>query len=325
MMIRINGKKALEMSFAWMFAIIAGAVILFIAIYASVQFIDVAKEAQYAKQAFGIDLLTDPLQSGIADATGGVISFDRETRVFWNCYLPTTVDAFGRNSVSFSEESGFGEKWKEPSVEIFIRNKFIFADAIEQGQEMYVFSKPFNLGFRVADLTFASSGSEEYCFVNPPSFVEDDILSLGVLKNLNVSDSLNSCGEEKISVCFGTLGCDISVIGEDGGFDKGYVEKDGSKMYYSGNLVYGAIFGKPEIYECNVVRLGTKAAELADVYYDKIGLVSIKGCSSRLEPYLNVLSAAGREIKSSQDILIIHDIANEMHESEKEALCKIYS
>ena len=77
----LKDKKAIEMSFAWIFAIIVGAVILFLAIYAASRFIDVAKYGSYTEAAKSITILLDPLETGVASSTGTTIGFNRETRL----------------------------------------------------------------------------------------------------------------------------------------------------------------------------------------------------------------------------------------------------
>jgi hypothetical protein len=318
----MQGKRGFEMSFAWIFAIIVGAVILFLAIYAATQFIDVAKHRQYTEAAASISILLDPLETGIASATGSIIRFDKETQTHYNCYAPTLMDVFGKQTISFSEKSGFGQEWREPGGEITIRNKFIFANAVEQGENLYLFSKPFYTGFKVNDLIFASAS--EYCFIATPNIILEEIEQIS-LKNINLTNSIDECSEDSKKICFasGSSGCDVQVYSVDG-YETGVVSKDGVEVTYVGALIYGAIFSNPVMYECNIQRLGAKINELGRVYSGKIEIVKLKDCGTAIAPELNSIISASSSIESSVDLLGIYTLAKLMDEKEDEALCKIY-
>jgi len=319
----IKNKHGFEMSFALMFSIIVGAVILFLAIYATSGFIKTSKYGQTTEAASSISALIDALETGGASSKGIKIDFKQESRTYYNCFSPNAVDVFGKQTIAFSQESGFGQKWAPPGGETTIRNKFIFADSIVQGEEFYLFSKPFNLGFKVGDITVISA--KDYCFVAPPNDIEVEIDKFE-FNNINITNRLTDCQEDSESVCFNSPGsnCKVNVFSEDG-FETGYVEKLSVRMYYTGSLIYGAIFSNPAIYECNVLRLGAKASELAEVYNDKIEIVNIKNCNSVIGPYLNIISATGASISSSQGMTGIYEIAQQMEDQEQRAVCKIYS
>jgi len=314
-----KSKKGIEMSFTWLFAILAGTAILFIAIYAATQFIGVAKYQQYTEAAKSITILIDPLETGIASAIGDIIAFKQETRTHYNCLAPNSAEPFGKQTISFSEKSGLGREWGVPGGEISIRNKFIFANNMEQGKNLYMFSMPFNTGFKVTDLIFLSA--EEYCFIAPPNKVEDEIEQIN-LKNINISTSIKDCPEQATTVCF-TGGCDIVVDSED--YEVGAVIKDGKTVYFYGPLLYGAIFSDSKIYECNTQRLLAKTSELAEVYLDKIDLVSIKQCDSAIEPFLQAISSSAKASKSSITFVAMADLIEQMDKREGQATCKIYS
>lgn len=319
-------KKGMEMPFSWMFAIIAGSVILLIAIYATTKYIGTAEYLEYTEAAKSITSLIDPLETGAASSVGDTILFREETKTHYNCYSPTSGEPFGKQTIAFSEKSGLGKEWASPGGEITIRNKFIFADEIEQGKEMHVFSKPFFSGFKVTDLLMISA--EDYCFVSPPEFVKEDIAESLNFRSLNVSENIEDCLPESKKVCFGSFaGCDIKIesISE---FETGVVRKKGAEedgIYYAGNLIYAAIFSDSRIYECNIKRLGSKISETAKIYNQKAEFVSIKNCESNLGEEMSFLSASAGHINQSSDILLIYAAGKAMDEKEKEAECKIYS
>ena len=63
-MIKKSSKKAFEMSFAWMFSIIVGAIILFLAIYMTMKFIAPQRNISQSELAKSFGALLDPLETG---------------------------------------------------------------------------------------------------------------------------------------------------------------------------------------------------------------------------------------------------------------------
>src|SRR3989338_6663423 len=97
--------------------------------------------------------------------------------------------------------------------------------------------------YKVADVITILSENENYCFVNAPEEIKQ---SLGGAEGISFNSSIKDCRQGERKVCFSSSGCDIDVY-----LDAGKVRKQGKDMYYYGNLLYGAIFGSPENYECN--------------------------------------------------------------------------
>jgi len=321
----INKNKAgFEMSFSMIFSIIAGGIILFLAIYATTKFISQGQETTYVEAAKSIDNSLGDLVTGIAEGVSTKISFRKETRVLFGCDEPA-VDVnspFGKQTIGFSEESGIGQKWYESKTKITRKNKYIFANNTEQGKKMFIFIKPFYMGFKVDDLIIMSSNN--YCFINGgmPIQIKEDLENLQ-MENVNFSDSTDQCGDGKITVCFESGSCDITVINRGEDYEIGSVEKnDGTgSVDYVGNLLYGAIFSSKDIYDCNVARLGEKTATLAELYLGKINQVSSKGCNSQqIEPGLLTLSGGFEEATLTSRYLT----AKSMDEKNELANCKIY-
>ena len=323
-LISLKEKRAMEFGFSWIFAIIAGAVILFLAIYGASQIINISKSTQYGEAAKSLSILYEPLQ-GVADAQLQVIKFNKETRIVSDCYTPDVSNFFGRQTIAVTEKSGFGQKWAKAGPEISIYNKFIFADRQEQGKEMYVFSKPLYLGFKVSDLIMSVSLSEDYCFVSAPNFVLDEIQALG-FRNINFTNNLLICEQDSEKICFGfnSPGCESGVFG-DVDFTKGTIIKQGKTVAYAGNLLYAGIFSSPEIYECNVNRLSKKSLALAYVYDKKVDLVKSKDCNSLIANYLKVMGFGLANLERSSDLIPIYNVALQMDEQNKKAECQIYA
>ena len=323
----IKNKGGFEMSFSMIFSIIAGGIILFLAIYATTKFITQGKETTYTESAKSIDNYLGDLVTGIAEGMSTKISFTKETRIFFDC-SNSSVDVnspFGKQTIGFSEESGIGQKWYNSTTKITRKNKYVFADNMEQGKKMFIFIKPFYMGFKVDDLIIMSS--DNYCFVDNggiPIQIKEDLENLQ-MENVHFA---NMCGNGNITVCFGGgVDCNITVYPDTNGagyyeYETGRVQKNGElPLNYVGNLLYGAIFSSKDIYDCNLERLGKKTAALAELYSGKISQVESKGCGSAIETELQILSSGFGETT----IISQYQTAKDMDDKNAGADCKIYS
>lgn len=313
-------KKAFEMSFTWIFAIIAGIAILFLAIYAASQFIKTRGQEVNTQTSAKLSILLDPLETSLETGKSSLISFSSETRIYNDrCY---TYGNFGEQSIGTSSSSGIGEKWQKPSYAKPQYNKYIFSDPIEQGKEFSVFSKPFKMPFKVSDLIFFSG--KEYCFMQAPEEIKDELTGLAI-KNMHFTETKSNCTEESKRVCFGRgTGCDITVYGNTYDFTSGSVIKDGRAVYYTDGLIYGAIFSSPEVYECNVKRLMLRLVNLCILYKDKIKSMEKRGCISPLETPLTELINLAKDSNSSQTISIVKEKADEIDEINEASECRLY-
>ena len=263
------------MNFAWIFGILVGAVILAIAIFATVNLVGTESKISETEVAKQLGILLNPVETNLEEAGYAVINLPAETQIINRC---RTHGSFGKQIIATNERKGIGG-FGEEGEEISFFNKYIFSDEIEEGKNLYLIVKPFEMPYKIADLVFASASN--YCFVNSPEDVSKEI---GDLNPAHVSFSENAidCSQESEKVCFGgASGCNIEV-----NLQGQYVTKEGESVSYEGALLYGAIFAKPEIYECQVRRLMQRNAELAYLYADKTDFLSGKGCSSNLKPEL---------------------------------------
>jgi hypothetical protein len=308
-------KKGVGMPFEWIFAMIAGGAILFIAIYASSQFAGVGNKVVHTQVAAEIIALLDPYETGLASGKSAEINFPKESRIsFSQC--DESYNVFGRQKISFSQK--FFDKYGDPGENVSINNKYVFANDEIEGKNFYLFSKPFFMGFKVADLIVISS--DNYCFYQAPEDVKDEIGGLN-LGNINFTE--NNC--TGIKVCFDVqsieqvkrLGCSIVVHPEceincESPYDLGTVAKYNQKgmkteeVSYMNNLIYGAIFSSDDLYECNVKRLMNKFNELGNIYMDKIKVIGIKGCGSDVELRLNNAMEIAKALKSSDELKALY-------------------
>ncbi len=296
MILKKRDKKAIAMSFNWIFALIAGTIILFLAIYATTQYIQTSEKTIYTETAAQLISLFDPLETGLASGKSDEINFKKQSRIYLDCsYLNN--HPFGEQTIAFSEKT-FGDKFGEKGEEVSIKNKYVFAENIVEGKKMSIFSKPFEMGFKVADIIVINS--EVYCFYKASNEIKDEIEGLGI-KNIQFSDDLNNC--TGTSVCFIGSGCDINVLNNK-------VVKGSEELYYTDSLLYAAIFSSPENYECNIKRLRNKFNELSLVYIDKIKIIENKGCSSNTEAKLRIMMDSAKALKSSENIISLANQAD---------------
>ena len=299
-------KGYLQISFTWLFAIIAGAFILFIAIFMTAKLIGTEQMTQDAKTGKEIGVLLNPVEMGLESAKSTSITMPVETRITTKC---EENNKFGEQIINLSQKS-FG-KWTETRTEVRFINKYIFSENPE-GKTFYIFAKPFDLGFKVADLIYMTSSEKKYCFRNAPDEIKDELEFLD--KGNFFTDS---CPDDSVKVCF-KGSCDIEV-----NYNSRYVIKEGKKMYFSDDaLMYAAIFSDSENYECQVKRLMQRTANLALLYEDKANFISIKGCNSNLD--LLRLKNAAQSLSSSANLNFVSSIAEEIDDKNKFAECRLW-
>jgi hypothetical protein len=331
----IKNKQAFEMSFAWIFAIIAGSVIILLAIYGATKFVNTTQTSQYSESAMNILNMLNPVVNGVTSAYSTKIEFPKETRLYLGCTMKSDfTSVFGRQTLAFSEQSSLLRKWPQPGINVSRYNKYIFSNSVEQGKTFYIFSKPFYTGFRVDDLVFMNAN--KYCFVAPPMPIQKEIEDLN-LKNVNHTDNIEKCKADELKVCFGfnLNECDMTVSGdcEDdycgdlGEYDIGKVEKkNGKVLFYTSSLIYAAIFSSPEIYECNIARLANKVNELAKVYKNKAVILRTKECNTIIDSYLDDLITQSENITTSSKFIGLRATAKLMDEKNcADTQCPVYN
>ena len=305
------------MSFNWIFAIIAGSVILFLAIFSAGKFIRTSEQTVFTETAASLISLFDPLETGLASGKAHEIGFKKKSRIFFDCNENTNFP-FGKQTIAFSEQT-FGDKFGEKGGRVNIDNKYIFAEEVVEGDKVYVFSKPFFMPFKITDIIVVTSADDNYCFYDSPEYIQESLEGLN-LKNIHFPNQTSKC--EGIDVCFelNRIGCEIKVFE-----DEGYVlnKKYGQRAYYVGNLVYGAIFSSPDIYECNVKRIKSKFDELAKLYLNKIDIIERKECDSNIGLKLNSVLGS---IENSRDLIGLYKEVEEIDSINKFAKsgCALY-
>ena len=306
---RNNKKGFLQLSFPWLFAMIVGAVILFLAIYGVTRLVTTEETIQSAKASKELGVLLNPLETGFEEAKTSSLSFPVETRISNKC---NSLGEFGRQLFQLSQMSR-GE-WVETDIDAGFSNKYIFSRSIVEGKNMLIFSKPFNFPFKVADVIYITTAEDIYCFIDSPDNIEQELDDLGQ-ENLLIEDCEDR--DDVVKVCFsGTQDCNIEV-----NYDSGYVEKRGEKLYFKTDaLMYGAIFSDKEVYECQVKRLMKRVASLIALYRDKAELIE---CGMDPE-FLSLINRAN-SFASSSELNSIYSIVEAIESrNARNSLCRLW-
>lgn len=314
----LQSKKALEMSFSFIFAMIVGAVILFLAIYGVTNLIKTSDVAHGSEVSKEISIITNPLQTSIETSREMAIDLPQDTRIKDKCYpYEDPYGQFGAQGLK-SAVMGVNNKYGADGVEVSVTNKYLFTPDIMEGKKLYLFSKGFDFPFKIGDIIIATSSN--YCFVLPPSGIGDEISSIkgqGGMQNIEINDSKEECANNSISVCFGAEQCDVNVEGLCTGcqneYDMGLVEKNNQKVYFTGNLIYGAIFADKDIYECNVQRLMKRLNYQGVLFLYQTDIIAKQNCITGDGMDINAFAEAAGKLNSSLDLLTLRDMANNLN------------
>src|SRR3990167_9332942 len=122
-----NKKGQMNISFGWLFAIIVGAVIIFLAILGATKVIKIGQQEGQAVGAKELGILLNPLEIGFGSAISTPLLLRVETRIFNKCSVSGN---FGKQGIQTSEFSF--NKWTIPGVESSFENKkYCFDNAPE--------------------------------------------------------------------------------------------------------------------------------------------------------------------------------------------------
>lgn len=290
-----QNKRGFEFSFAWMFALLVGAVILFLAVYVATGILQGSSYERDTEIAKELTILFDPFETGFAESKASTITLPTASRIYNDC---SSRGVFGSQIISSSQQT-FG-KWSDPGGDIKVNNRYVFSRELEEGKKLYLFSKNFEMPFKVSEMIILSS--KKYCFKNLPNHVDQE------LKNLNLeSIEFDSCSIGSITVCPHPESCDVQIKDLCGSgvdceepFKYGYVLRGGKRMFYRGSLLYAAVFSDPDIYECNVKRLAKRLEQLSLLYKDQNSLT--RGCGNVIDGPLHQLAGNAASLTNSDDL-----------------------
>ena len=308
-----NKKAYLQISFSWMFAIVVGAFILFLAIFFLVKFMNTEQTTQDLKTAKEIGILLNPLEIGFEENRKVSLKTSVETRISSRC---DTTGNFGAQKLLVNEKI-YG-KWSSTNLETRFENKYLFLKKNLEGKSFYLFSKPFEFPFKVASLIYLTSTDDSYCFIDAPSEIEEEIGNLNQ-ENLKLEGEDYECSEEDIKICFGSSSnCDVLVD-----YNEGSLKKDSKTFFFEGDtLMYAAIFSEKEFYECQVERLMKRTQMLNKLYTDKLLLepYSESYLGQDLFQFSNLLN----NYRGTEDLSEINSFAKDLGIKNKYSSCRMW-
>ncbi len=283
----MRNKKGLEFGFEWIFAVLIGGFVIFLAVYAASKFIDSGNLQKGSEVGKEIGILLTPFETNLEPGKTNYITTKEETTIYNDC---NSAGDFGVQKISAGVKSGFGDNVVRPGAISTYKNRYLFSEGKVTGKEFYVLSKPFEFPFKVGDLIIVWSEKQKYCFVDLGSYpeIKKDINELGLKNVFNVTSVRDpNCPAGAIKVCFrGTdRECNMTVDGTS----VTHRESGGDKTVYyprldNNALLYAAIFSKPDIYDCQIKRLMNRALNIAKLYEEKSVFLGQRGCGA---PRLN--------------------------------------
>ena len=293
----MNKRGYLEISFSWIFALIVGAFILFLAIFFLVKLINTSENTADIKTAKEIGIITNPMETSFEEGKVSVLRMPLESRIYFDCSESGT---FGSQRIKVQEK--IKGKYTETDLEAEFESKYFFAERPVEGKTFYLFSKPFYFPFKSGSLIYVIPSEKSYCFLETPEEIEEEITNLGLT---NIIFKEEDCLENSIRICFedNLEFCDINVD-----FLGGFVEKSNEKIYFveDYSLMYAGIFSNPEIYECQLNRLIKRTKILAEIYQSKIEDYSQSECTSNsIYSELNFFKNQLSGYSSSSDLITL--------------------
>jgi hypothetical protein len=310
-------RQGIEFSFAWLFAIIAGTIILFGAAYIATKLINTEQRVSDTFVSGELDTILDTLGSGISENKFSTISFLEETRVYNQCSL---LGPFGRQEISTSSRLGKRD-WSKESAYKKSYDIYVFSEEQIDGKKMRAIVAPFYFPFKVGDQTILYA--KDYCLVRPTTELESTLEDLGVGNASSIgfvmAASTDDCPSASVRVCFDQAGCDIRV---DTG--RGIVSHTGGAVHYTDQTLLAAIMSEPTVYDCQLVRLGRRASELAHVYSRKAELLASTGCPNNLALDIRTFASDALFNDSSQ-FIAASQRANALEEvNDAVSRCKLF-
>jgi hypothetical protein len=325
-------KRGYEFGFSWIFAVIVGAFIIFLAVFIAMKFADMERTRIDAERGKEIGVLLTPVETGLEQSALNsiVVPNNQETKLFNGCEAPSTGAPFGTQKISAKVKVGVGQEWQSlDAVRSSFHNKYLFSrNEIQAKKEFMVLSKPFLFPFKIADLIIMWPDNEVYCFVNTNTELKEELADLNP-KNILLSSSIADCPSASRKVCFGSSNPDCNILVQSSQkkvtyVDRGnavvnYVESSDSTNKYP--LLLAAIFSDPDLYNCQITRLMGRASNLADLYISKSQYLSaITSCRSAPQ-----LPISLRDYQSSTgDIAQLKNKMEDLKSKNEQLNCKLF-
>ena len=257
-----------QTEFVWIFSLIIGAMILFLAIYASSKVLKTGAYYTEAEIVRSFDIILNPFS-----AIGSIASLtlSKEINMPYETEMNITCSGDSEKiSLRQVEKNNKGE-WTTPYT---IKNKYIFSEQIIRGKKFSAFSKPFKLPWRVDDMIYLVS--KNYCFINPPTKIENELNSINATQ-IKVAVSSEQCGPgTDVRVCFAPNFNDCSSNDAMVSYYSNYLEKNGRLFFLDDASMYAAIFSNKQTYDCNMKRLLNRLSIQTSIIIEQANI--LKSC-----------------------------------------------
>jgi hypothetical protein len=296
--------KRAQAEYAWIFSLIIGAMIIFLALYAATKIFSTGTYLTDTEIRNSFDIILNPFAS-----LGGIatLSLSKEITLPYETEMNLTCnDAKEEQMLSLRTLSGktFGEWTSQYSI----KNKYVFSSQIIKGKKFWTFSKPFMLPWRVDDMIYIVS--DNYCFIdsnNLPGNIRTE-LSLINASSISIVPFASDCGNA-ITVCFSGT-CNISVD-----YNSHFLRKSGqtAPIYFLDDAsMYAAIFSDKQIYGCNMKRLLLRASAQSDILIKEANILdcAYPVLKKNLEKFRDSVKQASSQTLSTDIVLALISNAN---------------
>jgi hypothetical protein len=317
----ISKKGTVE--FSWIFALIVGGSILFLAFFFVGQQFFQQKQLAQIQTTQTIDVLLTPFSSSgnIANAQEGVIKLQKNSDLNLYCEKADNFNPLGYESLEIipldTKKTLTSSGTNNAVSEKKIYDKYIFGEDFTT-KEILTFSKPFNAPWRIADMVYIFPYENNYCFygTSMPSRIKKELISLDNSSSLKhfLFDNEDEENDYAIkadtkcakNICFNHqsgITCDITIIPDNTSPDYllGEIKKENginteTTNYYSDALLYASIFSDKETYECNIQRIFSRAQIQIEIYNAKNLKLQQKQCQIIVR--LNQISSTFEGLKN---------------------------
>jgi len=277
MFIYKKGKKG-YIEFSWLFALIVGAIILFLAFYFIGAKLLIKTYEKTTEEAQGIDTLLNPFSyfGELKAKSSSAVNLQQKSTINFSCSQQDNQD-LGYDSITLSVKNKEG-------LARNVYDKYIFAEKEIEAKKLQALSIPLELPWRISEVLILWDYDKKYCFMNAPNAVKETLSD----ERLNISGiyfANSNCPENSTKVCFATQNsdCEIKVnINPDG--NTGTTFRQNKRIYFAtDSLMYASIFSDYNIYNCNIKRLASRLKYQIIIYEDKLNALRARGCNTNMD------------------------------------------
>ncbi len=312
----MNNKKGfMNVSFGWIFALVVGAFILFMAIYVSVSLIDLQGTNQGAQVSRNLGMIFDPLETGFEDSKTTVLDISLKSKITNTCNLDSS---FGTQGLKTSQKI-FGKE-HGGDIEVEFKNKYLFSDKIIEDRYFYIFSRKLDFPYKVADLVFVIPKSKTYCFSGAHKRITNLTMALNLDNIVNVSGECPDNADEK--VCFPNSPASDCTIVVDNAVTQTTRKLGKTVTFGDDSTMLASIFSDPEIYECQMKRIMARVASLAYIYDQKKDYIESKNCITPIS--LDNLYSQAINYEDSSDLPLLYSTRNNLIDNSKFRDCLLW-